>query len=176
MYPYPVKPQQLWGLGAILVTLAIVVVTATLVLPLGDPRSSSADSEKGMLASGSGIQVGCTRANGCPEGVRESDVYDLVMPIPADALAVAEGSTMVFDHGVESGEVFPSCGASSLENNIGYGLNCKWTGDRVEVLANVPPGEYGLRISVSSGAYGNEENTEFYGFHILVEEPGETEE
>lgn len=168
MYPYPVKPKQLWGLGAILVTLVVVGVATTLVLPPGD-SSSSEDFDKGTLASGSGTQVGCTWSGGCPEGVREIDFYKLGIPVPADALVVAEGSDMIFEHDAVSAEMFPVCNVSSMYNNDGFNLKCEQSEDRIEVPANMPPGEYGLEISVASES---EEGSISYGFHILVEEAG----
>lgn len=144
----------------------VVVVVATLVLPPGDSRSSPAGSRQATLTAGEETQVGCTGSNGCPEGVRELDVYKLGMPIPADALTVAEGSTMTFEYGGENGEVSPYCEVSSLDNNDGYSLNCKSVGDRVEVPADLAPGEYGLKISITPESV---ENAELYGFHLKVE-------
>lgn len=166
MYPYTAKPGQTWGLGAILITLLVVVGIAALVLSPGDAGFSTGGSPKGTLASGDETQAGCTGSNGCPEPGGDINVYKLNMPIPQDAMTVAEGSTMIFDYGGESGEGFPYCDISSLDSNAGGALNCKWKGEYIEVPTDLPPSEYGLALSITSEAG---DDADFYGFHLLVE-------
>lgn len=81
-------------------------------------------------------------------------------------MAVSEGSTMLFDYGGRSGEGFPYCDISSLDSNEAYTLNCKWNDGLIEVPANLPPGEYGLAVSITPEAG---DGADFYGFHLLVE-------
>lgn len=118
--------------------------------------------------AGEETQVGCTVANGCPEGIRELDVYKLGMPIPADDLTVAEGTTMLFDYeGGETESFPPYCEFSALDGNSGSRLQCRREGEYLEVPANLPPGEYGLKISIEQ-----DEGADFHGFHISVEDDG----
>ena len=83
-------------------------------------------------------------------------------------MVVAEDSTMVFDYGADIAEGFPYCEVSSLDGNAGFSLNCRRVGGvwRCPHLVNLPPGEYGLAVSIT-----NEEGNggDFYGFHLRVE-------
>lgn len=169
MYPYPVKPVHWWGLGAILIALLLVAGVTVLVLSPGDSQSTPVNSPEGVLSSGEETQGGCSPANGCLEPGGDIDVAKLNTPVPRDAMTVTEGSTMFFDYGGESGEGFPYCEVSSLDSNDGFSLDCKWDGERVEVPANLPPGEYGLAINITAESG---DDADFYGFHLLVEEAG----
>lgn len=165
MYPHPVKPDQMWGLGAIVVALLLVVGIITVIIAAGYPGSPEPEeSPQGVLVSGDEAQTGCTWTSGCPEGVREIEVYKLNTPAPVEAISVAEGSTMVFDYGGEGDKGFPYCDLSSMDNNTGVALPCQWKGENVEIPANLPPGEYGMAVSIE-----REERADFYGFHLLVE-------
>lgn len=97
------------------------------------------------------------------------EVYKLLPPIPADATAVVAGSTLTFDYGGEATEGSSYCEFSSLEGNAGGGLNCRGRGDQAEIPANLPPGGYGLAVSITQE---DGESADFYGFHLLVKGGG----
>lgn len=170
MNSYPVEPKHGWVIGAILAALLLVVGTITVVFAASYPEAAEVkEPPRGILIYGDESQVGCSGAAGCPGGAREIEVFKINAPIPVDAVVVAEDSTMVFDYGADLAEGSPYCEVTSLDSNAGFSLNCRRVGERLEVPANLPPGEYGLAVSVT-----NEEGDggDFYGFHLLVENDG----
>lgn len=147
--------------------LLLVLGTITVVFAASYPEAAEVKEPlRGTLVYGEESQVGCTGETGCPEGTREIEVFKINAPIPADALVVVEGSTMVFDYEADLPEGFNSCEVSSLESNAGFSLNCRQVGERLEIPANLPPGEYGLSVSVTNEAG---DGGDFYGFHLLIE-------
>lgn len=153
-----------------MVALLLVFGVITVIIATGYPGASEPeDSPTGILVSGDDAQIGCTSKGGCPEGVREIEVYKLNMPVPSDAIPVPEGATMVFEYGGENAKGFPYCELSSMENNRGGALPCQWKGESLEIPANLPPGEYGMSVSIT---HEDDDGADFYGFHLLVENDG----
>lgn len=112
----------MWGLGAIVVALLLVLGVITAVIAAGYP--------------------------GAPE--------------PEDS------PTGILVLGDDAGG-FPYCELSSMENNRGGALPCQWKGESLETPANLPPGEYGMVVSIT---HEDDDGADFYGFHLLVENNG----